>query len=108
VPSEDSHKLLPGSSVPACHNADCMDHHRVIGWDNLSVGTLAKLTWSRTCDPPTLPVWGKMSACVTDGRRPIQADAVFFGALSMFLQAACRCFFVDLSILTAASRHAEF
>ncbi len=45
---------------------------------------------------------------VKDGRRPIQADAVFFGALSMFLQAACRCFFVDLSILTAASRHAEF
>ncbi len=44
----------------------------------------------------------------SDGRRPIQADAIFFGALSMFLQAACRCFFVDLSILTAASRHAEF
>ncbi len=23
VPSEKSHQLLPGSSVPACHNADC-------------------------------------------------------------------------------------
>ncbi len=86
VPSEESHQLLPGSSVPACHNADCLDHHRVLGWGNLPVGTLAKRTWSRTCDPPTLPVLGKMSACVTDGRRPIQADAVFFGGPSMFLR----------------------
>ncbi len=53
---------------------------------NLSVGTLAKRTWSRTSDPPTPPVRGKMSACVTDGRRPIQADAIFFVGLSIFLR----------------------
>jgi hypothetical protein len=27
-----------------------------------------------------------MSASVTDGRRPIQADAIFFGGLSIFLR----------------------
>ncbi len=53
---------------------------------NLAVGTLAKRTWSRTCDPPTLPARGKMSVCVTDGRRPIQADAILSGGLSMFLR----------------------
>ncbi len=44
------------------------------------------LTLKRTSDPPTLPVRGKMSARVTDGRRSIQADAIFFGGLSIFLR----------------------
>jgi hypothetical protein len=28
VPCEGSHQLISGSSVPACHNAECMDHRR--------------------------------------------------------------------------------
>ncbi len=32
VPCEGSHQLISGSSDPACHNAECMDHHRAAGW----------------------------------------------------------------------------